>query len=130
MRHRMCGDAQPDARQSPPGKIRDLTGFGERNDERERAGPEGLGEAQSLPAEHSLALRSREIRNMGNQWVEGRAALGGIDRRDGTALRRIGAEGVDRLGREGDRVPRLQEDCGALNAGLVRGEMLGAEPFD
>ena len=48
-------------------------------------------------------LRRLQIRDMGDERVEGRAAFGLVDPRDGAPVGRVGAEAIDGLGREGDQ---------------------------
>ena len=58
---------------------------------------------------------------MDDQRVESRSALGHEDLGGGSRIARIGAEAVDRLGREGDEFARMQQmGCGAQAALAVR----------
>ena len=58
--------------------------------------------ASRLAAASNTASRSAasEVGHMGDQRVERGAALGGVEPRDRLAVGRVGAEPVDRLGRE------------------------------
>ena len=60
---------------------------------------------RAAPRRHrsGRAAARRQIRDMGDQRIEGRPAFGGVEPRDGLAVGRVGAEPVDGLGREGDQ---------------------------
>ena len=62
---------------------------------------------------------------MHDQWVEARPALGGEDSGDGALVGRVGAEAVDRLGRERDELAAAQQRGGAVDC-LESG---GDDPF-
>ncbi len=48
-------------------------------------------------------LRRLDVRDMGDQRIEGRPALGGVEAGDGLAVARVGAEPIDGLGRKRDQ---------------------------
>jgi hypothetical protein len=59
---------------------------------------------------------------MGDQRVEARPVLGGVDGGHGGLVRRIGTEAVDRLGREGDKLALQEQGCGRRDTSAVRGK--------
>ena len=74
------------------------------------SGP-GQNASASRAAAASKRARRRaaaRIRNMRDQRIEGRPALGRIEPRHRRAVRRVRAEPVDGLGREGDQTARRQ----------------------
>lgn len=54
---------------------------------------------------------------MDNQRIEARSALGREDLGDGLVLRRVGAEPVDGLGREGDELA-FDQSLGGMSDGM------------
>ena len=72
-------------------------------DERQRPRPEGVGEPRRIGIKARQRLRRWAIDNSGDQRIERRPALGLVDARDRPPGGRIGAEAVDRLGRERDQ---------------------------
>ncbi len=63
---------------------------------------------------------------MHDQWVEPRPALGGKDCRDGPLVGGVGAEPVNGLGRERDKLPGAQQPRRAFDRVPVsRGERRG-----
>ncbi|WGM37936.1 hypothetical protein AMEJIAPC_00837 [Caulobacter sp. NIBR1757] len=51
---------------------------------------------------------------MGDQGVEARPALGFEDTGDGQRVGGVGGQAIDRLGREGDELTRLEGERGRL----------------
>ena len=70
--------------------------------EGERTRPECGGKFLGGSVEHAHAPRGGDVCDMGNQRIERRAALGGIEPCHRLAIARIGAESVDGFGRKGD----------------------------
>jgi len=56
--------------------------------------------------------RRLEVGDVGDQRVEGRAALGGIDGRDGGGIGSVRREAIDGLGRQDDQPTVLQRARG------------------
>ena len=106
----MGGHAQGDAGEAGAGEVADRAG-------RREAGTTSVsGPGQNASArrrravvEHALAPRRREVRHMRDQRVEARPPLGGVDPGDRARVGRVGAEAVDRLGREGDEAAVAQQ---------------------
>ena len=84
--------------------------------QRQRSGPEGHGEAQGLLREETQLKGGLGLGDMGDKRVEAGASLGLIDPRHRRAPCRIRAKAIDRLGREGDALPRPQQvgGCGKI----------------
>jgi hypothetical protein len=61
-------------------------------------------------------LRCRQAGDMSDQRIEGRAALGGIDGRDGGRIRRVGGKAIDGLGRQDDQ-PAVRQSLGGIGGG-------------
>ena len=59
-----------------------------------------------------MAKRVFHVGDMHDQGVEQRAALGGENRGHGFAIGGVGAQAIDRLGREGDKPAILQNPGG------------------
>ena len=66
-------------------------------------GQNARGEPLRRRVEHRKPLGGREIGHMRDQRIERRPALGGVEPRDRRAVGGVGAEPVDRLGRERDQ---------------------------
>ena len=80
-----------------------------RQDERQRARPEGVGEALAhRRRRRAIAARRGERGDVDDQRVEARPALGDEDRADGARVAGVGGEAVDRLGRHGDELAAPQ----------------------
>ena len=73
-----------------------------RQHQRQRPRPERRGEPLGVGIEARRARARPQVGHMGDQRIEGRPALGLVEARDRLAVGRVGAEPVDRLGREGD----------------------------
>ena len=117
----MRGHAQRDRGETGAREFADAGALGQRQHERERAGPERLRQRQRRRIEHALALGGIERGDMRDEGVEGGAALGCIDARDRRRRGRIRAEPIDRLGREGDEAAGAQDVSGAAAAlGVIR----------
>jgi hypothetical protein len=80
------------------------------------------GPGQNASASASAVRRTRpgaggrQGLHMGDERVEARALLGGVDARHRLGLRGVGAEAVDRLGRERDEPARAQDRGRPLQA--------------
>jgi hypothetical protein len=88
-----------------------------RHDQRQRPRPEALAEHQRGVVEDTFASRRRETGDMRDQRVEAGPAFGGVNSRDRLAARRVGAEPIDGLGREGDELSRCEQLRRAGDAG-------------
>ena len=66
----------------------------------QRAGPEHAGEQLCSSEKRASASAAPRVRHMRDQRIEARAAFGRIKPRDRRAIGGVGAEAVDRLGRE------------------------------
>ena len=75
---------------------------GQRQDERQRAGPERLGEPVGAGVEGGDAAGGVAVGYVRDQRVVRRAPLRAVDGRDGARVAGERAEAVDGLGREGD----------------------------
>ena len=117
-RHVVVGHPHGDGVEPGRRQVGDRTvgGFGE--NERERSRPERGGEPRRVGIKTAERLRRLQIRDMGDERVEGRAAFGLVDPRDGAPVGRVGAEAVDGLGRKGDQAAggeharRVGDRCG------------------
>jgi hypothetical protein len=65
--------------------------------------PERGGEALRIAVENGKPPRRGRVGDVGNQRVEARPALGGVEPRHRLAIAGGGAEPIDRLGGEGDK---------------------------
>ena len=95
---------------SSPASARSATGQSGSFGSTSVSGP-GQNAAASFSAAASNAPSRRaaaSVRHMGDQRVEGRPPLGGIEPGHRLALARVGAEPIDGLGREGDQPAGLQ----------------------
>ena len=77
-------------------------------DEGQRPGPEGGGEAARIIADNGDRFHRSERRDVNDQGVEPRASLRSKDRGDGPLAGRVGGEPVDRLGRHPDEFATLE----------------------
>ncbi len=94
---------EPGARQQAhPAARRD------RRDDGQRPRPERLGQLACEGVERALARRGLGVGDMGNQRIELRSTFGGVDRRDGAVVGRVGGEAIDRLGRHCDQPASAQ----------------------
>ncbi len=84
----------------------------------QRARPERRRQPHGGVVENGEALGCRQVRDMGDQRIEGRTALGGVKPGDGLAIAGIGAEPIDGLGRERDQPASLEAGGGGLDRGL------------
>ena len=82
-----------------------------RQDQRQRAGPEGRGERpRGRPARRPPSRRAARLgRQVDDQRVLGRPALEGKDARHGGRVQRIGAQAVDGLGGQRHHLPGAQQ---------------------
>ena len=84
--------------------------------EGERAGPERRGQKLCGLRQAGERLRPGEVGHVDDQWIESRPSLGDEYLGGGARIAGIGAEAVDRLGREGDQFARMQEMGGGAQA--------------
>ena len=63
-----------------------------------------LSERTRLGAELADPLGGFEVRDVDDQWVEARPALGFVNACDGRRIRGVGGKSVDRLGRHSDGI--------------------------
>jgi len=90
--------------------------------------PERFGKPQRRRIETADPLRGLKIKDMGDQRVERRPSLGLVEPRDGGRIIGIGAEPIDRLGRECDQAAIGEAMCRGSQGGLVHGQNLRFEP--
>ena len=111
--------AQAHAVETGAGEIGDRAGRRHRHHEGERAGPERLRQFPRGVVEQALGASGFETVEMGDQGVEARALLGGIDPGDRFRIGRIGAQPVDRLGRERHKTAAPQDGGRPGNSRLI-----------
>jgi hypothetical protein len=102
-RHRVGGHPDRDGFKPRGGEIghRAIACLGQ--DQRQRSRPERPGQRDRLRVEAGDPHRGLDIPDMGDQRVEGGAALGLVEPGDGGGIAGIGAKPIDRLGRERDQ---------------------------
>jgi len=83
-----------------------------RRDYGQRPRPEGFSQRARARIEAGLGERGLGLGEMGDQRIERRAALGGVDRRYRGIRSRQPGEAVDRLGRHGDQPALAQRGGG------------------
>src|SRR5690606_40477408 len=71
-----------------------------------------FGERPRFRMQDRVPLSVRDAQHMTDQRVELRPALGGKDAGDGTRVRRVSADAINRLGRENDQSARPQNEIG------------------
>ena len=108
LRDRMVGRAQRQRLEPGAREQAHLAARRDRRDDRQRPRPERLGEPAGEIVERALARRGRRVGDMGDQRIERRPALGGVDRGDGAVVGRVGGEAVDRLGRHRDEAAGVE----------------------
>ena len=93
---------------------------GTAKDERQRPGPEPGRQPIGVagPLRHTFAGLS-DIRDMNDQRIDGRAALGREDSRDRRGVGGDGPQAVHRLGREGNQTPAGQDARGLVEHGGI-----------
>jgi hypothetical protein len=115
-RNRMRGRAQGDARL--PARHRRGNARGLRQHQRQRTGPEGLGEARGRLGQLGRPVaRGGEAAQVHDQRVRRRPALGREDARDRGGIRRVRPEAVHGFRRECDELARVQQGDGFLDLG-------------
>ena len=108
----MAGNAHRLGIEPGAGQPRHAAGGPSRQDERQRAWPEGGGETLGARRGRNILEGAPGLRIMGDQRVEARPILGRIDGGDGSLRARIRPEAVDGLGREGHDPPVPQQGGG------------------
>ena len=73
--------------------------------------------------------RGGEIADMGDQRIEGRPALGLVKPGDRGRIGGVGAEAIDRLGRERDQPALGQDTRGRRHGGLAGGQNLRFQAY-
>ena len=86
----------------------DPAGRRDGQDQRERPRPECAGQRLGLRAEDGVLARRLDVQNMGDERIDRRPLLGGVDRRDRRIRGRVRREAVDGLGRHGDEAARAK----------------------
>ena len=102
-RDRMRGNADRDGIEPGGGEIRHRAIGGPGQHQGQRARPERFGQRSRRRIEAADLPGGGEIADMGDQRVEGGPALGLIEPGDGGGIGGVGAEAIDRLGRERDQ---------------------------
>jgi hypothetical protein len=100
-------------------EVGDGAGGRHRHHQREGAGPEGLGKTPGRLVEDALDPGGLEAVQVGDQRVEARALLGGVNAGDGLRIRGIGPEAVDGLRREGHEAAVAQDLRHAGKTGII-----------
>ena len=100
LRHRVVRHPQRDAVEPGGGEVGDRAAGSLRHDQRQRARPECLREPLGGSVESAQCARCRHVRDMRDQWVEGRPAFRLVKPGNGLAVGGIGAEPVDGFGRK------------------------------
>jgi hypothetical protein len=101
LHHRMRRDPDCDCRQARRDRARDVRVRHQRQDKRQRAGPEGIGQRFGLRRQVGDASGGLDIGHMHDQRVEPGPPLCGEDARHGGLACRVGGKAVDRLRRNG-----------------------------
>jgi hypothetical protein len=97
----------------------------QRQNQRERAGPEGGGEARGPVGPVNIARGICGARDVDNERVEARAAFGGIDARHSRAIAGVCTEAIDRFCGQRDTPARAQEGGGLGYACGIGGKKVG-----
>ena len=119
-RDRMVRRAHRDGVEPGAGEVADPPPPRDRRDQGQRPGPERLRQRQRIGVENHLARRVLDAEHMGDQRVERRPALGGVDRRDGARVGGVGGQPVDRLRRHRDEAAGAQNRRGPGDRLAVR----------
>ncbi len=120
LRDRVIGNAQRHRVEPAGDEVGQIGSWLPVEDERQRSGPEGVGEAPGERRQPAVRLGVRHVRHVHDQRIEPRAAFGGEDRRHRVAVAGVAAEPVDRLGGKGDEAAGAQQ----LRRGADRGSRL------
>ena len=88
--------------------------------QRQRARPEGFGQQQCARVKTADPPRRIEVADMGDQRIEGRPALGLVKPGDRGRVGGVGAEAINRLGRERDQ-PAPGKDARRRGHGSLAG---------
>ena len=102
-RDRVRGNADRDGLEACGGEFRHRAIGRPRQYQGQRSRPEGFGELERGVVETADGAGRSEIADMRDQRVEGGPSLGLIEAGDGKCVGGVGAEPVDRLGRERDQ---------------------------
>ena len=121
-----AGHPERDGRQAGGDDAGDRRVREQRHDQGQRARPMRLGKRARLGIEGADRLGGGEVGDMDDQRVEGRAALGGVDARDGGGVGGVGGEAVDGLGRHRDRLAGEDQPRRFGDRGIVERQDAGA----
>ena len=102
-RLRVGRHAKADAVEAGARQIADARAVGQRQDQRQRPGPEGRGQPFGARIEAPFPTRPGHVRDMGDQRIEARSALGAINAGDRARVGGERAKAVNRLGRKSDQ---------------------------
>ena len=91
-----------------------------RQDQCQRPRPECFGEPEAFVIEMGDLPRGMQVADMGDQRIEGRAALGFIKPRYGAGIGGISPKAVDGFGREGDKSAVRKAARGRLCCAVCR----------
>ena len=123
-RHGMGGHAQRQRIQ--PGADQQVDGAvgAARQHQRQGARPEGAGQRFRCRMEQAMAAGGVQVRDMDDQGIETRPALGGENPRHGLAIAGVRAQAINGLGGEGDQPaarqqPRRMGDGRVIGCGAV-----------
>jgi hypothetical protein len=119
LRHRVGGNADRDRVEARGGEIGHRAAVRLRHHQRQRPRPERLRQLQGARVKPADGLRGGNVRNMGDQRIEGRAPLGGIEMGDRGGIGGVRAEPVDRLGRKRDQPAGRQSPGGGPCGGIA-----------
>ena len=85
--------------------------FAQRQNQRQRTGPEPRRQIAGKIVEYRQTFRCRQIDHMHDQRVEHGPPLGRKDTRDRLPVGGVGTQSIDRLGRKGQKPPVPQDLC-------------------
>jgi len=77
----------------------------------QRSWPESFSQLFCAPVESDQLTRQVGVGDMNDKWIGRWSFLGVIDRADCFNICRISGEAIDRLGRQGDKLPCVQQPC-------------------
>ena len=120
--------AQRDRLQAGRDQIVDRRAIGQRQYQRQRAWPEPLGQCARQRIEPRQPRGHGKVRDMRDQRIEARPALGLEDLRHSRAVGGIGGEAINGLGRDGDQLTALEQRQGRVE-GLALDDDVGHRPL-
>ena len=119
-RDRVARRAHGEAGEAGAGQFADAASPRERRHQRQRSRPERLRQRLRMGVENRLAHRGRGVEDMGDERVERRPALGGVERGDGAVVCRVRRQPVDGFGRHRDEAAGAQDRGGFGDRPAVR----------